>query len=331
MPVTKTYNCGICKANVVKSQLSVQCKKCLLWFHYNCSGLPNKAFAAYYNCPPCAGICVGVANGGADAVNPASNLVFNSAAENNVVATDCNAAATRQDLNQLSDKLDVYFKKFEAEYADLKRSFGAAVADLNDKFTSGLEVLRNEIVDCRKLVNYVDSASTNKIAIMEAEMNSLHRRLNRGDVVISGLPSALNDLKSVISSVCQFYNVQLSDSAIQQVFYMSNKKLVMVRFNDISVRDKLMSEYFKSRNLKLCNVIGGDIQNRVFLNDHLTPAAGKLNSLCRKLLQKRVVTRYRVLNGDKLLARLTLSNGKEVTFSAEGCADLLSDAAPETI
>lgn len=329
MPVTKASNCGICKGNIGKSQMSILCKKCGLWFHYTCSGLPNKAFAAYYNCPSCAGISVGAVDNDTGAVSVASSLNVISASKNNAAVDDVSSAATRQDLNKLSEKLDVYFKKFEEEYFDLKRSFGDAVAELNERFTSGLEGLRSEILDCRKLVTYVDNASSNKIAIMETEINTLHRRLNRADVVISGLPSGLNDLKAMILSLCQFFNVEISTSSINQVFYMSNRKLVLVKFNDVAVRDKLMSEYFKSRNLKLSDIIGGDIQSRVYLNDHMTPSAGKLNSICRKLLSKKIITKYRVLNGDKLLARLTLANGKEVTFSLDGCADLLNDITSE--
>lgn len=293
MPNQKTDSCGICKAEIERSQLSVQCTACSVLVHSVCSGLRNKAYAAYYNCPSCAGVA-------ADGV------------------------ATRADFAKLNEKLDNYFKKSESDCADLKKSFDAAVADFNIKLSCGLEGVRKEINDCRNLVEYVDASAVKRNVETEAEINMLHRRLNRGDIVVSGLPTAITDLKTTIVSLCKFYDVEITTASLNHVCYISGRKLILAKFNEVSVRDKVMSKYFKTRNLKLCDVIGGDIQSRVFLNDHMTPYAGKLNVICRKLLQRKAITKYKIMNTDQVKVMLTLADGKQEMYDMNKCAALLN-------
>lgn len=70
------------------------------------------------------------------------------------------------------------------------------------------------------------------------------------------------------------------------------------------------------------------IMKRVFLNDHYSPAAGKLNGMCRKLLKENVIKKFKVLDADKPKAKLIMADGKEVTVDAVGCAGLLKDKVP---
>ncbi|KAI8123943.1 hypothetical protein CVS40_5780 [Lucilia cuprina] len=63
------------------------------------------------------------------------------------------------------------------------------------------------------------------------------------------------------------------------------------------------------------------------LNDHFSPAAGKLNGICKKLLGRKIISKYRILNNDILRAKLTMSDGKELVLDYSGCAGLLVDAS----
>lgn len=82
-----------------------------------------------------------------------------------------------------------------------------------------------------------------------------------------------------------------------------------------------MHEYFKTRSLKLNNFIDGDIDSRVYLNDHFSPAAGRLNA--KKLIRKDVIKKFKILNSDKVKAKITMNDNREVVYGPAECADLL--------
>lgn len=67
------------------------------------------------------------------------------------------------------------------------------------------------------------------------------------------------------------------------------RKAMLVKFNSVHLRDNLMEEYYKARMLKVCDVVSGDIDSRVYLNDIFSPAAVKLNQMCRSLLQSKII------------------------------------------
>ncbi|KNC25784.1 hypothetical protein FF38_10918 [Lucilia cuprina] len=84
------------------------------------------------------------------------------------------------------------------EIRSLKDSFDDFVRisrDDHDSFKADMSRILSE------LINNVDSSNTAKMTALELEKNILHHRLNRGDVVISGLPSDLSDLTAVVGGL----------------------------------------------------------------------------------------------------------------------------------
>lgn len=105
---------------------------------------------------------------------------------------------------------------------------------------------------------------------------------------------------------------------------MNNKKLILVKFNNVMVRDNVMKEYFKLRSLTVKDILGGEVASRVYLNDHYSPAASSLNNLCRKMLHLKIISKYRIVNADRLMAKLTLSDGKDVEYNMAECVEFLN-------
>ncbi|KNC25473.1 hypothetical protein FF38_05860 [Lucilia cuprina] len=183
--------------------------------------------------------------------------------------------------------------------------------------------MKSEILECNKLIANIDKSTSTKITALENENYVLHRRLNRADIIISGLPNGIENLFDPIIKIGSYYNISISKSDINHVCYIHQRKSVLVKFNNVFLRDNIMSAYFKTRSLKVADVVEGNIDLRIYLNDHYGPAAGKLNAICRKLLQKKVINKYRILNGDKLLVKLTMSDGSVVIHNAVECDSLL--------
>ena len=131
----------------------------------------------------------------------------------------------------------------------------------------------------------VNNNLSTKISALELDNNLLNKRLNRNDVVISGLPVGIDDLFSTVKAIGNYLGVNVLAGDLQFGSYINNNKAVLVKFVNTSLRVKLMSEYFKKKYIMLNNVIGGQIESRVYLNNHATPLDNKISYLCRKLLK----------------------------------------------
>lgn len=63
----------------------------------------------------------------------------------------------------------------------------------------------------------------------------------------------------------------------------------------------------------------GDVSSRIFLNDHLTPAASKLVNCCRKMLKRKTIDKFFLINGDLPKVRMTFGNGFERVCDLKQC------------
>lgn len=149
--------------------------------------------------------------------------------------------------------------------------------------------MQSDIINCSKHIKHVDSSTSSKIASLQDENNVLHKRLNHGDIVVSGLPSGLDNLVDIAIKLCSLYNINVHPADFNHVCYMYNRKAILIKLNSVFLRDSIMKEYYKTRTLKVSDLVDGDIDRRVYLNDHFSPAAGKLNALCRRLLRLKII------------------------------------------
>lgn len=218
-------------------------------------------------------------------------------------------------MRNLNEKLDGFITKNESEMLAIKTSLD----DIKSEMSSCLTDMKSSIAECGS-----------KVTNLEAQNNIIHRRLNRANVVVAGLPEGITDLVDVVVALGDFYKVALTRHDVHHVCYLYNKKQILIKFNSVFVRDGIMKEYFKTRTLKVCDLIkgdGDDLVNRVYLNDHFSPAASRLNAVCRKLLRLQAIKKFSIINADRLRARLTLLNGNEVVRDALECDSLLDDAS----
>ncbi|KAI8115013.1 hypothetical protein CVS40_12694 [Lucilia cuprina] len=110
------------------------------------------------------------------------------------------------------------------------------------------------------------------IEMVKNQNDILQKRLNH-IIVINGLPKNQPNVINVVQNIFKHLNVHLIESDINVCFFINNGNSVLVKLNSMFKRDAIMNNYFKTRTLKLSDVIDTDIQKRIFLNDHLTPRA----------------------------------------------------------
>ncbi|XP_073838504.1 uncharacterized protein [Musca autumnalis] len=245
--------------------------------------------------------------------------------ESNLDKNRNNHVATSDDLQNINKKLDSFTAVHQGELGSIKK----AIENMSAQMTSCLNEIKNDIARCNEKVAAVEAsvkALEDENKLLKAENNALHRRLNRADFLISGLPDGLNDLVEIVISIAAFFNVNLERRDVGLACYINNRKHILVKLNCAELRDEIMRQYFKSRSLKVSDILpadGGDITRRVYLNDHFSPEASSLNAVCNKLRRQNVISKYRIVNGDKARAKITLPDvGSGFNYFFHSCIHL---------
>lgn len=227
------------------------------------------------------------------------------------------------DICSIHEKMDRVLKKMDDDRNELNIKLDSAIKDIQNELSSAVTDLRNDVSACHTFIKKVETSAETKMVRLEVENNSLHRRINRCDIVINGLPDGLDNLLNCVIAIGTFCNISISNADVNHFFYVNQGRSVIVKFNSVHVRDAIMKEYFRTKSLKLRHVIGGEITSRVYLNDHLSPASSRLNTLCRRLIKQKKVLKFVMLHSDKPMVRLTLLNGEEATSTYDECLKLL--------
>jgi len=176
-------------------------------------------------------------------------------------------------------------KQIRRGLEEIKSEIKTTLDGIRTEFSNEIKNLRDNVENVNNFVKTMDDQWHTEISYLEVEINKLHKRLNRNDIIISGLPEGLTDLIAPAISIAKHFGINITATEIQQISYIFGKKAILTKFVSANTRDRILTEYFKARNMVLKNVIGGDITSRVYLNEHLSPLANKLNYTCRKLLK----------------------------------------------
>ncbi|KNC34051.1 hypothetical protein FF38_09592 [Lucilia cuprina] len=177
----------------------------------------------------------------------------------------------QKEIGDLNSKIDAFINKVDGEQTSIRQALADTVSSFKLEMASCLKEMKSEIVDCNKLIHSIDSSTTRKITALEVENNILHKRLNRADIVVNGLPDGIDDLLSVAVKIGSIYNVPIGKNDVNHIRYFNKRKSILIKLNS----DEVMKECPKTRSLKVSDVMGGDIALRVYLNDHFSPAAAQ--------------------------------------------------------
>lgn len=293
MPTVKAIKCMGCSESITKSHKSARCRICSQSWHAACANLSEKDLQSLKALKSSFFIC--------------------TSCESNLDNNGNNDSCVANQIREMNKKLDDFTATNKAELTTI---------------TASLDVIKGEMSACLTEIKSDIAECGTKVSNLEVENNVLHRRLNRPDIVVAGLPEGLSDLVAPVIALGSFFNIVVTRQDVNHVCYMNNRRQILIKFNSVFLRDSIMREYFKTRALKVGDIIegdGSDLVNRVYLNDHFSPAAAQLNAVCRKLLRQRIVTKFKILNADHLKAKLTLPNGNAVVRDSVECASLLND------
>lgn len=237
----------------------------------------------------------------------------------------------QQELHEIGIRFEEHNRLFEQQVYASITALEKKMIDLFEKFRNeqreNLQHLRKEAFnnDGGALI-YKNSAVDERLNNLEMHNNILQRRLNRADIIVKGLPKHIKNIRVPVLKIASLCGLPISHDGIQHCTYIHNGRSVLVKFNSVQHRDKLMMNFSKKRHLILKDIIGGDITSKVFLNDHLTPAAANLISTCRDLRMENKIIKYKFINTDVPKVRVTMLDNNVKILNLQQCSSMLSEA-----
>lgn len=281
-----SFLCGKCNSTTSNTRCLL-CRSCNIWYHADCEDVTKTLFAILdknrnlaYTCKSCMD-------------NPPDN----------------SDTAFKSEMRKEFSNLKNSINEVKADQLVIKEKVDSVLCDVRAELVANLKEIKDEMANCKTLVDTNDVAYKNKFFELEMQNHILQHRMNRNDVVISGLPTDLTSLDNIIKNVCTFLKVDIVEGDIINNTYIKNRNAVLVKFGNISKRDKIMSGYYKTKSIKISDVIDGAAHNRIYLNDNYSSLANKLFKICWKLKKDKKVKGFLIINRENLLAKITMLDG----------------------
>lgn len=291
------YLCGSCDISVAGKR-SLLCVVCDSWFHTDCEGISKDVFQILdknrnlkFTCKNCM-------------TNPVDNSGIDTSFKKEM----------RDEFAEFRKSLINLAADIKHVQTEMNNRFDSVVSEIRSELTTSIKNFRDEVESCRNLVLSSEEKTKHKINELELTNNILQHRLNRSDVIISGVPKEIKDLDKVILDLCAHYKMNVDVNVLAQIIYIRRNTSILVRFNNTSVRDLLMKSYFRNKKLVLSDFYkceGDNISNRVYLNDNLTPMAAKLLKTCRSLLKENKIFSFKMMNRSIPKCRVKISQNDE--------------------
>lgn len=307
------YTCS-CGKNVTKTQSSIGCFLCGGFFHISCVKVSQEQHRLFcqnknifrYVCENCSA--------------PTKENNTNSSVSATNIQQELHNISV--DIGQQFDEHNrIFEKQIQASIAVLENK----MLELFDRFKAEQEEKVNKIINDKLcyLQEHENTVMNKRLTDMEHTNSVLQRRLNRSNIIVRGLPRNIKDLRVPILKIASLCGFSLAESDLQHCAYIYKGGAVLVKMNSVHQRDQIMINFSKCRYFLLKDIIGGDITSKVFLFDHLTPAASKLLSICKNLRASNKITKYRYINLDVPKVKITLPNQVEKVVNTDECLDIL--------
>lgn len=304
----KPTQCPKCNSNVTKTQHSVGCKDCGAFYHCDCSGVSGEKLESIrkkitkFTCGNCK-----------QDSEPNTNADIIKRIDEIKTSIENKMESNKGDLER---RMDCGFHNLETKVVQL-------IDNLRSEVNTEISNVKSDVAHCYSIVKEADKANDAKFNHLQYKNNILERRLNRSDIVISGLSCSIESIRENVIKIAKFVGVDINNADINHCCYLNQRKNFVIKFNSVQLRDTIMQKYYKTQPLLLNKVIGGTVESRIYLNDNLSPASSKLNFLCRKLLTAKKIKKFYLINMDRPKAKIIMLNGKSVFLDSQQCANLL--------
>lgn len=297
------FLCGVCNLETTGTRCLL-CRSCDIWFHADCENVPKALFSTLDKYRNVAYTCAGCMK------DPPGNLDGAFKVE------------MRKEFAALKDSIRDHATDMKNEHIKITTKFESVVGEIRAELSKSLHEIKDDVSNCKSIVFSHDLANKNKFFELELQNHVLQHRLNRSDIVVTGLPDNLDVLGDVVRNLCNHLKVDFEPADILNIMYIRKRHAILVKFSQTSKRDSLMSTYFKSKSLKVSDVVGGGNDNRVFLNDNFSSLANKLQKYCWKLKNDKKIIGYSIINREMLKTKIIMPNNEVKIISIQECMNL---------
>ncbi|KAI8125450.1 hypothetical protein FF38_08041 [Lucilia cuprina] len=283
--MSTNLDCVICKAPITRKINCIECSICENNVHYTCA---TKISSVYTT----------------DMLNSikksAGALLFR-----------CSTCMDKQNCNNnIVNKID-----------KLEETVNKLSDIITNNILSELKNIKEELTRCVEKANDTEALVKEKVQALMLDNESIRRHIYRGDVIIRGVDANLikstDELYECIFKIAKTLDLELNHNDINFCTFIQNKTSILVKLNSVYKRDKLMHNYFISHNLQLSNIFETAKDERIYINDHLSPLASKINFWCRKLIKADKIKKFRIIRKNMPQAKVTFLTGEEKTLNFE--------------
>lgn len=263
------FTCPKCEKVVSENAKSIECFRCSNWFHLKCAGISKEMF----------------------------NLIFGSSGSLKWSCQSCVSTNTpTSDSRGLQNDVAVAIGELKtALISELKLELNAFLVNVKSELKTELigiikERIASEVTTINKKIEnfqmnfekYEDvSTISDRLTRTDTTVERLDKSHRRHDIIIQGLPGNIDDMKGFFLKICEILNYPLKQE--DMAYCIKLRGGMLAKFSNVFTRDMLMSKYFKKKNLKLSEIIGGSVHSRVYFNDNLPPLLGVLKRKCLAL------------------------------------------------
>lgn len=330
----KKYVCPECRKAVGAG--SVGCCVCDVYYHAACLKITkeqlsflhkNKNFL--FKCMKCMSRGISVVadhSAGAKEDMVEQNCSQYSGSKTMIIDAEISKCCTELSAT-LERKQDEYKTALQKEVKDFKNKMEEIVSSFCAQYDAKLRKLEDDLKNYYSVAQHMDKNRSTVIQDLELHNDILQRRLNRADIVVSGLPDKIKDLRGLVIKIASLCRVNLDPRDIQHCCYIFSGKSVLVKLNSVYARDLIMANYYKGSPLLLSSIIDEEVRSYVYLNDHLNVTASKLVYICKKLRGLKKIQQFKIINADRPRVEIKMPSGSIKILDLDKCVELLDESS----
>lgn len=311
-----------CKKQVADNQHSIGCCLCGQFYHIQCVKITREQHAfmykhkkdIFYRCTKCSKL----------EITAKANVVTNDneSPANDQVSRDLDECFSSLTAS-LDNKQDEYKNDVDKLLVNHRSQLEEIIYKVREELLAKIEKIKYDLNNCTAMIKHVDKNHADDIHELQVHHDVTRRRLNRADIIINGLPAGIKNLREPVMRIGSICNTLITHSDIQHCCYLANGKAVLVKLNSVFLRDSIMINYHKKDSILLSEVVPEGVESRVFLNDNLNDATGKLLYVCRRLKEQSKIQKFKLFSADRPKAIITSLDGSVKILGIQQCANML--------
>ncbi|KAL1453430.1 hypothetical protein WDU94_007570 [Cyamophila willieti] len=225
-----------------------------------------------------------------------SKVKFDSDPEDTNSESDTSEIGRKSKSDKSVEQLFVQFentlwKKMSKKLTDIEEFMGFASSKIDD-FTKLMKDIQKKLVTMeveQEKMRQENMEMKSKFKAMEAGMNENAQMFNRNKVEISNIPTTMTNTNEVVAKVLEKVNGEKIDekSYGTEIRKYENQVNVIVQFESVVQRDKIVKKKRAERTVKLGEVMNNGDETNIYINESLTPYYAKLYAEAKKIKREK--------------------------------------------